>query len=265
MGTADTDLATSLATDLGTNLAATAGAPSLTPLGSKLRHWFETPASSSPLIVLESGRVRNLYDKRETDFVTPTYDYLEQTTAANQPLYNATGGPLNRPNIELDSTARRLPGTLTTMAAGNRVEIFAVLQHPTGAAGDFHSFQVNDAGTIGVVWYANNTAFKIYGDFNLGTDMNTPLSAPTFDTDWHCHAFRPISGGPLLQIDGATTTPNITNTNGLRQLSQLCIGHVSSSASRGVFGACFITDPLSADEYTNVVVPYLSAYADCGI
>lgn len=171
---------------------------------------------------------------------------MAQGTAANQPPWLATGGPHGRPTINLGSTTSRfLTATLPGYAAGNRVCIYAVTKQALGDGAQAYLDTPADA----IGFYTGAANFALFVDYDVGASFNAEFSAPTFDTNWHIHALRPLASGSLSQIDGANTTDNPVG-DGLVEINRAIIGSQYALFCGGRVAGLFLVNNATAAKDT---------------
>ncbi len=161
--------------------------------------------------------------------------HLIQATAANQPAWVTSGGPNNRPYINLQDTGRFMLATaLPSIPDANRVGMYMVgavagssgvqrvlAESLNAANGAVQSFQENTS---------NRFAFQ--GTIFTGGAQTLSITSPARDTAWHLFAIRPLDTGALGQIDGATVTPNYAGSDTLDDQTQMRVGRNTVSAGR---------------------------------
>lgn len=216
-----------------TGLLGFGGGDPLAGLGADLLHHWEVPVSSSPLISIVTGNVAQLNDR-----VAASADHMVQVTDANRPAYNATGGPDSLPCIDFQAVDRSLAATVSH-ASGNRLGFYSVFKASSANVRTVLS-SLNGAETLQPCNF-----FRLFDEFGINTVFaggadDFVLTVPAIDTNWHLLSVRPLATGALLQIDGATTTPDLSRSDGFIDFGKIFFGHISNSG--GSMAALLIVD-----------------------
>ncbi len=226
----------------------------LSEIASVLHSWFVPEADahasgSGPLITLVSGEADVLDD------LVGAADLSAPVTAARL-AYSATGGEDDGAYIEMPDVADRLVGTVS-MVAGHRTALYTMFAGDSGddaerkqvalyedAVGERLVFRHRDGGA--------SDSFGAVADFDAGTDFDSNFTSPSHDTAWHLQSARTPSGGAESEIDGAATTPDFSNTNGLAAANRFSLGdgHGGGAASGGKLAAAALADDPTADDHT---------------
>ena len=234
-----------------TGLLGFGGGSILAGLGADLLHHWEVPESSSPLITLNAVNVAQLNDR-----VAASADHMIQGTAGLQPSYNATGGPDSLPCIDLQDTGRIINATVSH-ASGNRLGLYVVFK-ASGSNVRTVISSLNGAATL-----APCNFFRLNAEFGINTVFEGAaddfvLTVPAIDTNWHLLAVRPLATGALLQIDGATTTPDLSRSDGFIDFGIISIGHGTTAG--GSVAAYLVVDNPTAAKDTIVKAYVTSTY-----
>lgn len=221
--------------------------PSLDGLGVDLLYHWEVPASGSPLITLDGSTNASQLNDRVGSA------HCVQATAANRPAHHATGGPNNKPYLELQSTGRVMIATIS-VADANRAGLYVVGSFPgSGATRNLARASGSAGGTL-VLQETAGPVFRAVGVFT-GSSEAINVTVPAHDTAFHLFAIRPLATGWLNQIDGSTTTPDFVTSATVRDLTSFSIG---TSTSGGNF--CFavlVNNPDAAKD--TIVKEYVAA------
>lgn len=161
-----------------------------------------------------------------------THDYhLEQTIAARQPVYDASGFGVSMPAITWDASDDSL---LTSAITWQNYTIAAVVRH--SSISNVRAIITKRAAvSAGFFWFTwNSTANTINWDQN-GNRLNTTF-LPVTATDYIYILVRPSTGSNRIkyvngtQIISSATNPDNSNTE------TLFLGNEYSSANRGLDG-----------------------------
>lgn len=165
---------------------------------------------------------------------------MSQGTAGTQPAYSATAGPNGRPAVT--GMVSRFLVASVSYASGNRIGWYVV-----GKRGDTNSrhffVAVDDPTTISAVRFGRRATDGVFNNvltLETGGEQSLTITAPAVDDLWHVFAARPLASGALSQIDGVTTTPNFTGTDGAGEIELVYIGH--PSLPRGSVSGVFAVD-----------------------
>lgn len=223
----------------------------LRSLGVNLLHWWEPRADQTTLNGSNISQIDNLVSGGGA---------LVQATASNQPAWvNDGSGPNGRPYASLQDTARYLSAAVS-LATNHRTGVYVVVQHASSGAVDRYAAALTTASAAVVIDYSRNAAsphgVKLFADFNAGTDFNGRVD--DYNGAWLLWALRPLAAGARMQVDGADTATQPSNTNGLIAATNCTLGYSLASTSGGaVAGIILTTEPVAAID--DVVKNYVAA------
>jgi hypothetical protein len=209
-------------------------------LGSTLLYMWQVPASGDARITIDGSN--NVSQLNEWKAGSANFT---QSTAGNRPAYHATGGPNNAPYIELQDTARWLRATISISAA-NRTGLYIMQALPNVAATRFCAGLCDGTSNPILRPYTDGSKFRGYANFTGGA-QDPLVTSPTLNTSWHLFAQRPLASGALYQIDGVTTTPDLTGTDTLTAISRALIGRDAATFSGGSVAMMVAVSDASAD------------------
>jgi len=193
---------------------------------------------------------------------------FSQATAANKPLYEATGGPGSVPQITCDDTARHMPCTAAFASAGSRPTLW-MIGRLGGLAGNTRQILGGRASADGAGVYMissddGGSGVKVYPNisYSAATLYNPHCSSPAYDTNPHLFSLRHHASLSVADVDGATCVSPASSNDTAPILGCLQIGGSSLGYAAGSITEILITNgDLSAPQVWNIEAYFRAKYA----
>lgn len=238
--------------------AASSSAPSLASLGAHVLYRWKAESSG---VTRDGGNLVSAVANIDAAGVAVGSGNMVQATGSNQPIYRSTGfGPNSVSWVELQDATDSLTASIS-IAAGNRAGIYIVGK--VGNTNGFYTWRVTHAAGGESRMVNNATQYVLRVQFT-GGQASLTVTSPAKDVAGGAHLFaiRPLASGALLQIDGATTTPDLSGTDTLTEITEMRWGTGGSGDTGSGFREIVIVDD-SSDEFDTIIKDYV-AY-DAGI
>lgn len=218
-------------------------------LGADLIHWWE-PRDNT--VTLNGGNISAIT-------ALAGAANMSEATAAQQPLYVASGGPNNRPYLSLQDAARNI-GATVSIGAANRAGMFAVV------ASDWVSAQIITASANGggagyeIGNEATTGRFRSSMRFT-GAAQTINHTVPATHNNWRIHALLPYAAGAESQIDRAVTIADFTGTDTMVAITNIHFGFVNAIVCGGRAANIIIVNDVDAAKAAIVYDYYADRFA----
>lgn len=226
----------SLAGDLAGSLSGSPVFDVAAALGADLLNWWEPTID---VVTFNGPNVSAIADRGAAP-----HD-MSQATAANQPLWVASGGPNNRPYVQTNDTSDGLTtGSVLGLVSGHRTGWYAVIANTQTAAEQWAVRITNAAAGVRAGYHALHSRQHGF----VGGSTSATITSPANNTAWHLHAFRPLDTGALYQIDGVTSSPAVGRSDGLAEWDIANIGRPGGFSGGKVACLMLVTNPTAAKD-----------------